>query len=463
MLAPPPPHPQNILNDPLKKKEEVQQKNTQREQKVDAIDYKFEIVLKGNRYNFNLLYKDYIGEGTFGKVYSIDAQNAFKIDYKCVIKITKSYNMKDNEYDNEVHFYELCKAKNYHCLPYFVACGKAYETSKKIYYDYIILEYVGKNNLQHTMNSMIRNRFITNNNMLIINILYTCLMQELMALHDCEFVIRDIALSNIVVSDVFSSVLNRQNIDMQFICDKFKQKKYQEIVKFVDLGMAGDLKEIFEMKKYKRNNLLLLGDFNGFENLDGIFAGRKMSISPFSKLDLSSIIGKKYIDEDDKTVEEFEAIQYMKKNIIENTLIMNDIWNLCINFVKIIYEIENNPYNYLDVIEQKYKKNHLSFYIEGNRVKIIGEILNTLSLKQNEETLNKLKNTICETLNIIINFANNMLAKASLRSSGIYQLILDETSIKNFYKNSKEYLNWIYQEIETFSKFTLEKATINNT
>lgn len=388
-----------------------------------------------------------LGKGTYGEVYCIGNRNIRNQNIECVIKIVQNEKM-NNEYQNEAHFYKTSSTKNniFKFLPQFDRIGKAYDlkNNKKISYDYMILEYVGKKNLDLVISKLV---FSNNNNVSkYFNILYICLFSHLQLIHESDLSIRDIAFNNIVVNDC---ILEQYNNGYGFKLDKliglFNQKRYGDIVRFIDLGLAGDIKYLIEMKKYDPSNYMFFGNFyNICDGIEGIFVGRNNNLSPFCKFNFSSFIN---LTENEKTSNN----SLLMKAILDNCLVMSDFWSLCIIFTI-------NLYNTTGLISNNYEKDimgrsNFPFKIINNEIKL-REQLNIFfeeKFDKDHTCFEELRKNISSILKDILNYSNKLLQN-SYEKNNIYNLNLNNDSIIYLYKQSIQILYQIYGKINDFKQ-----------
>jgi hypothetical protein len=408
---------------------------------INIFDGKYNLIIKKNQL---------LGKGSYGHVYYIG--NIYGIS--CVIKIIKSKfnNITKNknkdtdsekedeyeenfifEYESELHFYNKYENSkhNIKSLPKLLNYGTAHNKIDHKFYDYMILEYVGTLNLSNIFNNLVH---MDNDEKKIINLIYLCLYEHIISFHNTNMVYRDISSSNIVVSDkvayffakkyyIFSELIpdTMQNVIfkeyienlldpkdiLEDIENDYKNRKYSNIVRFVDAGMICDLDELEKIEIYNKYNSLLSGSFTDFQHLDSLFSATTRFISPFCMLNLSSLI-KKY----DK--------EYFSKNvkyILSMALKLADFWSLNIIFLIHFYDLENPNDKYEIFIRKKTKKDSNSLVISTTE-KLILEMPfcsnknNIFLIKElyNYTKYDNLNNAYYGNLNVIvINSLNNII------------------------------------------------------
>lgn len=293
-----------------------------------------------------------------------------------------------------------------------------------------------------------------------------------------KMVYRDVTPSNIVVSDkitsffmqkyfVFSNLIPYNMTKIVFkevtiteIIDDYKNKKYDEIVRFVDAGMFCDLDKLNNMEKYDKNDELFSGNFTDFSGLDGMFSSTLRYVSPFCMLNLSSII---------QNYDDSELIIF-SKIIIEMALKLADIWSLNIMFLIHFYDIANPQENYEKIVLHKLKINrhnrskflpedkfhNMPFKTSQNKLFIVRELFpyTNPNYLNNHQYLD-LHNIVVNSLNNIIDLVNNIISMSKINK---FQYILnDDNNIIHIVYNMFSECEKIIKEnicefIENYSK-----------
>jgi hypothetical protein len=404
----------------------------------------FDIFILDKKHNIKIKENALLGKGTYGKVYYI-----WNIDgIQCVIKIIKNCNNdnsdSDNEYKSEIHFYKKYESSSFNkkSLPKLIDYGKAQNSIDSKIYDYIVLEYVGILSFNKILQNLIH---MDDDERLLIKIIYQCIYIHLTSFHMSKMVFRDVTPSNIVVSDkitsffmqkyfVFSNLIPYNMAKIVFkemtiaeIIDDYKNKKYDEIVRFVDAGMFCDLDKLNNMEKYDKNDELFSGNFTDFSELDGMFSSTLRYVSPFCMLNLSSII-QNYDDSE---------LLIFSKIIVEIALKLADIWSLNIMFLIHFYDITNPRENYEKIVLQKLKINrynlskflpedifhNMPFKTSQNKLFIVRELFpyTNPNYLNNHQYLD-LHNIVVNSLNNIIDLVNNIISMSKINK---FQYILN--------------------------------------
>lgn len=280
--------------------------------------------------------EDFIGSGSYGDVYILGKIE--KIKY--VIKVTKN-NGGPNDYLTEEHFYK--KHNNNGGIPKFLCTGSTLNLLNMKKYDYMIIEYVGFFSLRKILNVLPHG---DEEEKEIFTMLYKSINEQLRKIHNSGIVLRDIKPDNIVVNDIigfyfatkYYELANQLNDFTHMICqcdtsfqkikEKFLEKKYDDIVKFIDFGIAFDIGELYKSEIYNKTNNFTLGSFVDLDGLEGLFASTLTYISPFSMINLSKMLYNKFD----------ENIMIMCKNNISFLLILSDIWSVNILFAICIHD-----------------------------------------------------------------------------------------------------------------------------
>ena len=403
---------------------------------------------KNIKYDYMIL--EYVGKNNLEKVFSrLSIINKGKISkfinilYICLFSQLSSI--------HEAYFYEMCKEKNKKegFLPKFIRIGKSIDVNlnKNIKYDYMILEYVGKNNLEKVFSrlSIINKGKISK----FINILYICLFSQLSSIHETDLTIRDISFANVVVRDdiIFMERNGNYTFILKDMIENFEINNYGEIVKFIDLGLAGNMKYLIETKQYDPENLMFTGDFYQEKNdFDGLFVGRADNISPFAIFNLSSLISDNNPENNGNDIN-----QLLLKVIIDNCMVMADFWCLCIIFAIKIYDmIFRSDYH------SSICKNMTPFIIKDNKFyfkKEIGLLFN-IDLNIENSNFEGIRTNLLFMLNYILEYSNELL-KYSIKKDKRYHLQMTNDTMMNLYKESKNTINNLYQLIDSYkAEFT---------
>jgi hypothetical protein len=227
----------------------------------------------------------------------------------------------------------------------------------------------------------------------------------------------------------------------------FRKKRYGDIVKFIDLGLAGNIKYLFEMNEYDPNNFMFYGNFyDESKGQDGIFVGRDTTISPFCKFNFSSIINSKENDEGNNN-----EVLLLLKNILDNCLVMSDFWGLCVSFAIKLYDttgiITNN---YMNDIKGR---SILPFKIENNKIKLRNQLAIFFGeeLTGNNVYFEDLRKNILLVLENILEYSNKLL-KNSREFNRRYQLNFNKETIIYLYRECTTTICKIYEKIDSFKK-----------
>jgi serine/threonine protein kinase len=305
----------------------------------DIYDYIFNIKIFGNTFELKLCNKYKLGEGSYGVVYFANINNV-----KCVIKILRG---KCN-LESEVYFYNKYYSSTHNntaSIPIYYQSGNIQNNIDNMIYDYIILEYVGFFTLKALMKNINR-RNKENFDLLnkMIQIIYntgTILLEDI---HDNGLVCRDIKPENIIISDcvlsyfIYNLNLNitipyyvclDKNIKLEDIINNYNNSKYENILRFVDLGMFGDLDALDE--NFKFNDIRFAIDYIKFEPFDTLFITTMTYLSPFSIFNF-----KKFIDKRNFKEKKFNLI--MLKKLLKKS----DNWTYNLLFTIIIYSLYGN-------------------------------------------------------------------------------------------------------------------------
>jgi hypothetical protein len=252
-----------------------------------------------------------------------------------------------------------------------------------------------------------------------------------------------------IISPVHQKITSE---DFENIVADYINESYGNIVKFVDAGMFGDLDYIYKTDKYNPKTYMFNGEFNGFENLDGMFASTLNYISPFCIFNLSSCI-KNYNN---------DIISLQAKNMISTILKISDIWNLCIIYAIHFHDTNDfNSFNYNAVINIK-KKNkiycEMPFTINNNNICLRNE-LNKIMDKNFELTNKKyteFRNLVSCVLDAILNLSNKILSKSTEKNNQFFLDFNDEL-INQFHFESSTSLVTIKNLIDNFGVFIKNK------
>lgn len=428
---------------------------------IDNLIYDFDVF--DGKLNILIGEKYFIGKGSYGKVYYVGNIEG----KKCVIKIAKS-DENFNEFEQDVYFYKKyysTKSSNLinnddRSLPFLLDFGKAKNKLDNNYYDYMILEYVGINNLYYVL----KTKVVDKEEKIIFKMIFNCLYNHLLSFHKSNLVYRDVSPANIVLSDEVISLLINKNLryrekinenliglipkneQINNIMENYIHQSYGKIVKFVDGGMFGDLDFVYKNDIYDKSNYLFFGDFIEFNMIDGMFSSTLQYISPFCLFNLSSIVNNC------KKGQVGENI----KLLIINTLKLADIWSLCIGYIIHLHDTNNTNLLYQVKVNSKSKKvpktyskyglngttentlNSMPFYVLYDNnillVKELAEILDTNTKLFNEE-YNSLRECISTIINEILVFANIIL-HYSTKKVVKYVLHFDENIIDILYQES---------------------------
>lgn len=441
----------------------------------DVLDGKLNILIKE---------KTFIGRGAYGSVYYIGIISGIN----SVIKINKSDN-KFNEFEYEAYFYRkynMGKLYNFNdyqdrSLPFLLDYGKTKNKIDNKIYDYMIIEYVGINNLY----SILKTSDIDYGEKLICKMIFNCLYNHLQSFHKSNLIYRDVNPTNIVLSDnvtsflisksySFSEKINKNFLDLipkknsiENIIKKYIGKSYGNIVKFVDGGMFGDVDYIYNNATYTRNNYFFYGAFPEFNMLDGMFASTIYYISPFCLFNLSSIIN---IYKEDRVSQNI-------RNLVINILRISDIWSLCILYAIHIHDTNNVKLSYKSIINSKFKKNpktyseigsdgtnentinYMPFYVScNNKIILVKELMDILDLDKKIMHIDYdvLRENISIIINEILSLANLILSY-SIKQKINYILHFDENIINILYKESLKKINFIHNTITKFDKILCEE------
>jgi serine/threonine protein kinase len=420
-----------------------------------------DINILNGRCNIQIKKSDYIGRGSYGKVYYIG--NIAGIN--SVIKIVQSAS-RNNEYYNDYYFYLKYNSKGhkYKSLPQIVDYGKTVDnvkSNKGNIVDYIILEYVGAKNLFE----IFKNRIIDSQERELFKMIFYCVYKHLVSFHDIGLIYRDVSAPNIVLSDKVTSFLMSKdpnicdNIDSKMrdlvykktsfdeIRNDFNCGKYYNLVKFVDGGFFGDLSHLSTVEEYKLDDDLFFGDYFDFREFDGLFSTTLHYGSPFYLFNLSSMI-KKYDD---------AKVFNLSRQVIGNFLKLADIWSTCTIFAIHIHDIYVGGASYFSVMNKKNSEKKDIFdaipfaideegYITLNEQLTTAMNLNTLIIK---EEYRPFRSCIFGILNKILNLVNILITK-SKKDGNRYILDFEEENINFLYSKSHELLEEIDRD------FTLE-------
>ncbi len=338
-----------------------------------------------NEATVKLFNSDKIGSGSYGSVYFIHKNN-ISIQNKYVLQgcnfVIKIF-CNQEDIINEEYFYKIYQRRNngkIKSLPCCYGCGVTFDknTNEKFYY--IILEYIGCLTLKNVFNIMTNFKKELSSHASDINelvkILYSICLEYCDSLHKINLVGRDIKPENIIVSDnicsYLISILGREimnkfifenlfyviplEISIKEIINLYKTEKYENILRFVDVGLFGDIGVICSdnnYNKYSKYNKYFFSHFIDFEPFDGLFVSTVTYLSPFSIFNLSSLINsygftskKEYI------------------NILIKFLKLSDYWIINVLFAFYFCDIFNNINgNYIENLKneesciKKYCKN----------------------------------------------------------------------------------------------------------
>lgn len=320
----------------------------------------------GNNILIKLFAADKIGEGSYGTVYFLHKNNISLIDKDLlpdcnfVVKISKN----QEDISNEEYFYNkyyLGSNSKFKILPHCFGSGIAFDENTGYEYNYIILEYVGCLTLKKvfTIFTCYKNELKDHVSEVneIIKILYMICLEFCDSLHKMNLVCRDIKPENIIVNDKICSYLITllgtnnmkkfifdnllyiipKEITINKIIDLYTNENYDNILKFVDVGLFGDINIIYSDNNCDIYNKNFRLNFANFEPFDGLFVSTVTYLSPFSIFNLSSLINRC----------DFE----MKRDfiiIISMFLKLSDLWIVNIMFAYYFCDIfNNNSGNYI--------------------------------------------------------------------------------------------------------------------
>jgi serine/threonine protein kinase len=447
-------------------------------------DIIYDLNILNSELNIQVSENNFIGKGTYGNVYYVG--NIMGIN--SVIKINKS-DGKNNDYEHEAYFYRKYNSNKLfnlsehvdRSLPFLLDFGKTKNKIDNKIYDYMILEYVGINNLYIAL----KTRVVDYEEKIIYKMIFNCIYNHIISFHKSNLVYRDVSLANIVLSDEVTSFLipksyrfsekiseNLVNLIPKNICIKdimenYIHKTYGKIVKFVDGGMFGDLDFIYNNSSYKRNSYLFCGDFNEFNMLDGMFAATLLYVSPFCLFNLSFIINNYKEEQMTKNI----------KNLVVNILKLADIWSLCIGYAIHLHDTNSVNLIYQVIVNSKIKKNPKTYSKDGfngtnentfnwmpffvmndNKILLVKELANILDPDTN--LVNKeyalLRETISVIINEILSFSNLILSH-SVKKILNYNLCFDENVINILYQESLKKMNLIYSIMNKYDSVLCEE------
>lgn len=429
----------------------------------------FDLSILNEEQNIKIKQESFIGKGTYGDVYYIGKIS--NID--CIIKICKSISNK-NQYEQDAYFYRKYHSENKgnlinimnSSLPFLLNLGKTKNKIDGLFYDYLIIEYVGVNNLYNAL----KTKVVDFEEKLVYKLIFYCIYNHLLSFHQKNLIYRDVSPGNIVISDKITSLfMNKsyrfndnlndkliniipKNIGLKDILQDFIDGSYSSLIKFVDGGLFGDFDYIYNTDKYDKKSLLFLGIYDEFNLLDGMFSSTLLYISPFCMFNLSSIIN----------IYDDQILTQNIKNMIFNILKLSDIWNLLIfytihlhdtNGVSNIYQVyakgrqKRNPLNF-----SKYDNGtnentllNMPFYInKNNEVKLVKELemtLNSMTQIINKEYFD-IRNKIAMMINEIISFVNLLLSRSN-KETVRYYINFDKEFVQKLLDESTQKLNYI--------------------
>lgn len=379
---------------------------------------KFSFALFDNANVIDIKHDAFIGSGVYGEVYYLGKIK----DTKCVIKITKSTG-KYNEYVSEYHFYKKHHENNNNSVPRAIKIGCAINLLNMKQYDYLILEYVGFFSLKKILDSI---HDADEEEKQIFAILYKSLNIQLKFLHKSNITLRDITPGNIVLNDKIGYYFAKKyftlggnlNATTNAICEcktcfsdiieLFNNEDYNNIAKFVDMGVAFDINELYKTKIYNKENKYAFCSFVNLYGLEGLFASTLTYISPFCMMNLIDILNSSLPDD----------ILIISKDNISAMLKIADVWSLNILFLICLHDgMNKNKYlkkkqKYISPYAKKYNE-HISentfIYMPFTSYKTFSlNIELTLNEYFFEEQMENIYNTIMQKIEIILHIANNI-------------------------------------------------------
>ena len=320
----------------------------------------FDINVLNDTINLKIYENSFVGKGAYGHVYYIDKIN----DLQCVIKIgqTDRNSFNFNYYETEAYFY--CKynssENNTNCLPKLIDLGKTKNKVNAVYYDYLILEYVGALNLNTLFNNVI---CPSESDRCVMKILYNSAFINLSSIHSHNIIYRDISPNNLVISNDVAKYFTETNSFLKYkisqnisphiegnykfedIVSKYFNDKHNELIKFIDAGLCCDIDQInYDSEKNIIDNFndLFCCVYDEFDELDGMFCSIIEYCSPFCLFNFSSILKNDTLRKDPAT-----------KLLISNLLKISDIWSFNIIFSINLYNILRKGCYYFYTINKK--------------------------------------------------------------------------------------------------------------